>query len=111
MNNSSLPKIIGIILLLACCFADSSALAHTPRSREAHGVIQSIDHQKRLLTLTYAREPGPQKVAWRPDTQVFRGVTPVPVTELKEGAQVTVYYHTPFFGKPFATKIICAGDN
>ena len=106
MNASLISKNIGTLLLLVCCFANSSALAHTPRARETRGVIQSIDYQKQILTLTYAQESGPQKLAWRSDTQFLKDSKPVPATKLKEGAQVTVYYHSPFFGKPFATKVV-----
>ncbi len=43
MKCSSIPKIIGTLLLLACCFANFNVFAHAPLAREAHGVIQSID--------------------------------------------------------------------
>ena len=106
MRCSSIPKIIGALLLLACCFTSSSVFAHTPRAREAHGVIQSIDYQKQTLMLTYAEQRGPQKLIWKSDTQFLRERKPVPATELKQGASVTVYYHSPFFGKPFAAKVV-----
>jgi hypothetical protein len=106
MRYSSIPQILGTLLLLACCFASSSIFAHTPHTREAHGVIQSIDYQKRMLTLTYVQERGPQKLIWNSDTQFLRGLKSVPSTELKQGAHITVYYHSPFFGKPFVTKAV-----
>ncbi len=110
MKCDSIPKIIGTFLLLACCFANFSAFAHTPHAREAHGVIQSIDYQKRMLTLTYIQERGPQKLIWKSDTQFLRDLKPVPATELKQGAHITVYYHSPFFGKPFAAKVVFEND-
>ena len=110
MSYSSTPKIIGTFLLLACCFANFSVFAHTPHAREAHGVIQSIDYQKRMLTLTYAQEKGPQKLIWNSVTQFLRDLKSVPATELKQGAHLTVYYHSPFFGKPFATKVVLDND-
>jgi hypothetical protein len=105
MKYSSIPKIIGTLLLLACCFANSTVFAHTPHAREAHGVIQSIDYQKRILMLTYAQERGPQKLIWKSDTQFMCDLKPVSATELKEGTHITIYYHSPFFGKPYATKV------
>lgn len=111
MRHSSIPKIIGALLLLACCFASSSVVARTPHAREAHGVIQSIDYQKRILTLTHVQERGPQKLIWKSDTQFLRDLKPVPATELKEGAHVTIYYHSPFFGRPFATKAVWVDGN
>jgi len=106
MKCSSIPKIIGAFLLLACCFASSSVFAHTPHAREAHGVIQSIDYQKRILTLTHVQERAPQKLIWKSDTQFLRDFKPVSAAELKAGMDVTIYYHSPFFGKPFVTKAV-----
>jgi hypothetical protein len=106
MKCSPIPKIIGTLLLLACFFANSSIFAHTPHMREAHGVIQSINYGKQTLTLTYVQERGPQELIWKSDTQFLCDLKAVPATELKEGAQVTVEYHSPFFGKSYAIKII-----
>jgi hypothetical protein len=110
MKHRPISKIISTLLLVMCCFFSSSAVAHTPHVREIYGVIQAIDCQKRILTLTHAQEPGPQKVAWRPDTQFIQNQKPMSVTELKTGTQVTVFYHSPFFGKPFATKVVWVTD-
>ena len=106
MKCSSIPKIIGTLLLIACCFANFNVFAHAPHSRETHGIIQFIDYQKQILTLTYAKAHGPQKLIWKADTQFMRGLKPVTATELKVGADVTIYYHSPFLGQPYAIKII-----
>jgi hypothetical protein len=106
MKPRPILKSISALLLVVCCFVSSSVFAHTPHAREAHAAVQSIDYQKQILTLTYAKESGPQKLHWRPDTQFLRDLKPMPVTELKEGTQVTVSYHSPFFGKPFAIKVV-----
>ena len=52
MKLPSIPKIIGTLLLIACCFANLNVFAHASLAREARGVIQSIDYQKQILTLT-----------------------------------------------------------
>ena len=101
-----MPKIIRVLLLVTCGFASSSVFAHTPAAREAHGVIQSIDYQKRILTLTYVQESGPQKLIWKAGTQFLRDGKPVPATELKVGSHVMIYYHSPFFGKTYSTKVV-----
>jgi hypothetical protein len=111
MKCSSISKIIGTLLLLVFCFANSSVFAHTPLAREIHGVVQLIDYQKKTLTLADVQERGPQKLIWITDTQFLRDLETVPATELKQGSHVTVYYHTPFFGKPFAVKIILVNGN
>ena len=110
MKPHPISKTISTLMLVVCCFVSSSDFAHTPHAREAHAVIQSIDCQKQVLTLTYAQERGPQKLIWRPDTQFLCDLKPVPATELKEGTPVTIYYHSPFFGKPFAIKVVWANE-
>lgn len=111
MKYFSIPKIIGPLLLFACCFASFSVFAHTPYAREAHAVIQSIDYQKRMLTLTYVQERAPQKLIWKSDTQFLRDVKPGSAAELKVGMEVTIYYHSPFFGKPYATKVVWTNNS
>jgi hypothetical protein len=96
-----------VILLFAITFlATPTAGAHSPLAREASAVVQTINHDKRILTLTYPQDRGPQAVIWNSDTEFLCDGKIVPATDLKEGAHVTVYYHSPFFGKPFATKIL-----
>jgi hypothetical protein len=99
MKSSSIPEIIGTLLLLACCFANFNVFANAPLERDAHRIIKSIDHQKQILTLTCALAPGPQKLIWKSDTQFMRDLKPVAATELKVGMDVTIYCHSPFFGK------------
>jgi uncharacterized protein (UPF0333 family) len=43
-----------VILLFAIMFlATSNAGAHSPLAREASAVVQTINHDKRILTLNY----------------------------------------------------------
>ena len=98
--------IICALLLSMCCFAGTSASARTIHAREVHVVVQSIDRQAKTLTLRYDQGHGPRKLIWNADTKFlceWRFVSP---DELKEGAHATIYYHSPFFGKPFATKVV-----
>jgi hypothetical protein len=106
MKSPSTSKIIGTLLLMVCCFANINALAHAPQARVAHAVIQSIDYQKHILTLAYVQERGPQQLIWKSDTEFLRDWKTVPATELKQGTQATVYYPSPFFGRPFVAKVI-----
>jgi hypothetical protein len=98
--------IASVILLFATMFlATPNAGAHSPLAREASAIVQTINHDKRILTLTYPQGRGPQVVVWNSDTEFICDGKIVPVTELKEGTHVTIFYHSPFFGKSFATKI------
>jgi hypothetical protein len=95
-----------VILLFAIMFlATPNAGAHSPLAREASAIVQTINHDKRILTLTYPQGRGPQVVVWNSDTEFFCDGKTVSATELKEGTHATIFYHSPFFGKPFATKI------
>ena len=102
---------ISTLLLALFCFASNDALAHTVQAHEVHAVIESIDFQKSTLALTYLQERGPQKLIWKTATQFLRDRKLVPATELNEGTKVRVYYHSPFFGKPFVTKIVWESRN
>jgi hypothetical protein len=85
--------------------ATSNARAHSPLAREASAIVQTINHDKRILTLNYPQGSGPQVVIWNSNTEFLCDGKTVPATELKEGTHTTIFYHSPFFGKPFATKI------
>ena len=102
-------KTIGMIsaLVLAVTFLTTpSAEAHAPRARESQAVVQTINHDKRTLTLSYPQGRGPRELVWHSDTKFLRDWKFVPATELKEGTHATFYYHSPFFGKPFVTKVV-----
>ena len=107
MSPFSIRNIIGTFLLFACCFANSSASAHPPRAREMQAIVQSIDYQKRILMLNSVHGSGPQKLVWNADTSFLRDGKLVSATELKAVTHVMVYYHSPFFGKPVAVKVVC----
>jgi|HubBroStandDraft_2_1064218.scaffolds.fasta_scaffold577269_1 hypothetical protein len=95
-----------VILLFANVFlVTPNAEAHSPLAREASAIVQTINHDKRILTLNYPQGRGTQVVTWNSDTEFICDGKTVPATELKEGTHATIFYHSPFFGKPFATKI------
>jgi hypothetical protein len=45
-------------------------------------------------------------VDWKPGTSFVRGGEFDRADSLKEGARVCVYYRSPFFGRPFVTKVV-----
>ena len=92
--------------MLACCLIGSNVQVHTPRTREAEGIIQSIDYEHQTMTLSYVQGSGPKVLVWRRETEFLRDAKPVPATELKAGMGVIVYYHSPLFGKPYATRVL-----
>ncbi len=94
------------VLLLVVALTTSNVEAHAPRAREAFAIIQTINYDKRILSLNYPQDRGPQELAWNSATKFLRDWKFVPAAELKNGTRVTVYYRSPFFGKPFVTKVV-----
>ena len=94
------------LLFMIAIFAVLNAQLGLPPEREALAEVQTIDHENRTLSLAYTRGRGPKLLILCSDTRLLHNGRFVPATELKEGARVTLYYRSPFFGKPFATKVV-----
>jgi hypothetical protein len=95
------------LVLLAYFFGPAAVFAHVPRTREAEGIIRSIDQQKQTLVLDCGRERGPRRLAWKADTTFSRAGKSIPASSLKQGVTVLVYYHSPLLGKPFVSEVVC----
>jgi hypothetical protein len=93
-------------MLGATVFATKSVFGITVRPREEFGTIQSIDIGTRRLTVNPAREAKPLTLIWNSQTRFLQDWRFTTVEQLKQGTRVTVYYHSPFFGDRFATKIV-----
>ena len=89
-----------------CPIAATDAFAHPPRSRPVEATIESLNLENRKLTIAPAKGKGPSVVALTRQTKFIHNWKFAPASELKTGARATVYYRTPFFGKPFATRIV-----
>lgn len=73
-----------VILLFAIMFlATLNAGAHSPLAREASAIVQTINHDKRILSLNYPQGRGPQVVVWNSDTEFLCASKIAPPTELK----------------------------
>ena len=105
-TRSKTTGIFPALLLVTTFLITPRAEAHAPRAREVSAVIQAINHEQRTLSLETPKGGGPRELVWDKSTKFLRDSKFVPATELKAGTRVTVYYHSPFFGKPFATKIV-----
>lgn len=76
------------------------------RSECCFGTVETIDQDARSLRIRRDGEALPLTLVWNRSTSFIEGTRFVTAAELTKGARVTVWYHTPFFGKPFATKIV-----
>lgn len=93
------------LVLLVLCLAALNTWARPPRAREACGLLQNIDLDSRSLTLKADKEGRPLEVVWTGDTRFLKDWKFDAPTALKPGMRACVYYRSPFFGKPFVTKV------
>lgn len=99
-------------LLLAGAFAlTPKAEAHTPRARELCGVIQSIDSQTGTLAIQSPKTSASATFAIKRDTRFIKDRKFTDAGALTEGLRACVYYRSPFFGKPFVTKVVWTKQN
>ncbi len=96
----------GAMLLAAVFFSASDASAHTTRSRPVEATVESLNLENGTLTIAPAKGKGPSVLALTRQTKFIHNWKFAPASELKKAAHATVYYRTPFFGKPFVTKIV-----
>lgn len=94
------------LLVAATLFAATDAFAHTTRSRPVEATIESIELESRTLTISPAKGKGPSDLALTKRTTFVHNWKFAPASELKPGKRAVVYYRSPFFGKPFVTKIV-----
>jgi hypothetical protein len=81
-------------------------LAHAPRSRPVEATVESVSLENGTLTIAPAKGKGPSVVALTKQTKFIHNWKFALASELQSGARATVYYRTPFFGKPFARKVV-----
>lgn len=101
-------------LILAGAFAFAltpSAEARSPRARELCGIIQSIDPQSGMLTIQTPEGNAPAAFAIKRDTRFIKDWKFADAGALQEGLRACVYYRSPFFGKPFVTKVVWTKQN
>lgn len=102
-------KTIGIcsaLILTGTMLTPQSAEARPPRARELCGVIQAIDLQTRTVTIQSPKRNQTATLVVTGDTQFIKDWKFTDSDALKKGMRACVYYRSPFFGKPFVTKIV-----
>ena len=99
------------LLLTGMLLTPPDAKAHSPRARELCGVIQAMDLQAHTLTVQSLKRDQPSTFTVRHDTQFIQDWKPAAATSLQQGLWACVYYHSPFFGKPFVTKVVWVRQN
>lgn len=95
------PALLGLVLLSA-----TAANAHTVLSRPACGVVERLDLASRTVQFSPNHGKAPAELALTSQTRFVHNRHFAPADELKDGTRAVVYYRTPFFGKPFVTKVV-----
>jgi hypothetical protein len=108
MNKRRSVRILILVMLVAAVLATQSVFGITVLAREEFGTIETINIGTRRLTINPAREAKPLTLVWNSQTRFLQDWRFTTVERLKQGTQITVYYHSPFFGDRFATKIVWA---
>ncbi len=102
---STSPK-IGLVVTALVLLSGLDSWARPPRAREVCGVVQKIDRETHALTVLSEKKGEPLNVVWKPDTKFVHNWKFTDLVSLNVERRVCVYYRTPFFGKPFVTKIV-----
>lgn len=83
----------------------SNSQAHTPPVQEVCGIVQEINVPKRFLVLRCAGGAKPLSLVWLRGAIFLKDGKLANSGELTIGQRIFVFYHRPFFGKPFITKV------
>lgn len=105
-TQSKTISICSALLLTGTLLTPQHAEARPPRARELCGVVQAIDLQTRTLTIQSPKRDMPATFAVKGDTKFIKDWKFADSAALKAGLRACVYYRSPFFGKPFVTKIV-----
>lgn len=106
MKRSVLTQLVGLLLAGVFLASGGNAAARPPRSREQCGVLRRIDRETQTLSLLPSQGRKSLEVLWKKDTTFLRNWKSDSVASVKEGMRICVFYRSPFFGKPFATKVV-----
>ena len=96
----------GLALLVALCLTAPAARAHSVHARELEATIQTIRMETRTLVVIPAKAKSAREMIWNKSTSFVEDGHFVDAAKLREGIRMKLYYHSPFFGKPYLTKVV-----
>lgn len=94
--------VVVTLFLLSC----TETWARPPRAKEACGTCKKIDYETNALTLSREKGGEPLSVVLKRDTKFMHNWKFTNSASWPEGLRACVYYRSPFFGKPFVTKVV-----
>ena len=108
MMQSSLVSKLGLSAATLILMMSTDSWARPTRSREECGITKKVDKVASALTILRERGGEPLEVVFNSDTTFLSNSKPTNSASIKEGLRTCIYYRSPFFGRPFATKVILA---
>ena len=102
--NHALRPLVFILTLLVLSVAPGAA--RTPQGRHITGTVQQVDFNGSRAVIIPGDSTKAVSFAWNRHTVFAAGENIVPATRLANGVRVEVILHSPFFGEPFATKVV-----
>ena len=81
------------------------ATATTSRPRVITGTVKKVDAPAKEVEMLREDDGTLKTFVWNKHTSFIANAQIADATILKKGARVEVNCHTPFFGKPFVTKV------
>lgn len=105
MKTSTRSRVVAALLLSAAFLTAPLASAKQPRARPAEGKVLFVDSDTKSFVFKPDRKR-PLVLDWNKDTIFVHNWQMTNAVALREGLSGTVYYHSPFFGNPYVTKVI-----
>jgi hypothetical protein len=78
----------------------------TPAGEPSVGTVGRVNQRARVLRFQRYGAMLPMNLTWNSHTVFLAGGQSVTAARLSPGDIVTVWYHTPIFGKPIASQIV-----
>ena len=95
--------LVPLLAFFASITAPASAI--TPHGRQITGTIRKVDAPAREVEMLREDKGTLLNFVWNKYTTFIANAQFADAGILKKGARVEVNSHTPFFGKPFVTKV------
>lgn len=104
------PLFLILVFAFLANFA-TPASAASARGRTVTGTITKVDAAARDVELRVEDTGAPVMFTWNRHTSFIANGQFTDAAILKKGARIEVIRHTPFFGKPFVTKVTLQTSN
>jgi hypothetical protein len=95
-----------VALIAAALLAALPAAAHTSQARVSKGTVEAVDLDSGTVKIRSLSEVTSIELSLPERVKFVRDRKFVQPAVIKLGTQVTFYYRTPFFGRPFLTKAV-----